>query len=937
MGLNISLNCGTSNHDFRRRMGNSGLYCPPVKGQASVFQAMLRLDGPGHSWDLELTMTTQPTENTVNPVKAEILPFDDWIMTDDDLALHGLSPRRSTNNSPTFCTYSQYVDSFEDREMGDDVADGNDEESFAFSYDSFQPQHESSESDEEEDEDPIFHEIIFDGGVNLGIVDDGGTFSPSVLYGGSVAAWCINGDSATYTEDVSLDLTSPRWEDLDLDIDTIEHNGELFYFPRVSGFPWEYYDIESRPLAHLFDSMYPALRSPDATRFEIVDALKKFAKELFMFSWECQGTMYAQNQMHVNLYRAAGCYLHGIDIAFYFVNRTKAARPYGLPARGKDFDKSVQFKNISSEDIKISKCRVCNMNTWTIKTDKYEVKLPNGKIKQETRKINSCMNPCCKRCKDKINSCMYCNLPLTREVREGWRADICTTFNCEQRFPRCEKHRRNMVYSDGDWECCACLKAEAALKRQEVEKEKKSEDAKPDRFENIFDKPTANAPSPKSEQPKLELNDMKEFPPLPQPEKDKEQESTPTSDEKQEVQEDPKPKTEAEVEAEKLRLAVLDKLQQNRAAYFARLNERRAAAGLSPINMETILAARAARIPQHVPPCNIPPPKTSRPLASQKRKLKKIPTRSIPKVIQIDPITATHTSWHWNFDWCALLATCILFSVFLPLYVALAVNGLLDNFVMTLVILLLSIVHIQWRFAALVSFVPYLLNYSWFLYVENSYGFVCLPNPIRSWVYYLLGTSCAPLVYSGMVLCCFNCILIILFFCMNVMTKEYSRTRVTVYKKFEYLRPYVSTHKGDTRVDAVSIGDIKHGADYGIWKVHTPVRFTSPRRWYAYSAPQVLYYKESEEFIVSNELMRQLISIDKIHHASKPAVACEILLRSAARNTTINIDKYIALETGQSVSSNTVNLALAWLTQLKQTDPVRLLNQLAAQPERESS
>ena len=77
-------------------------------------------------------------------------------------------------------------------------------------------------------------------------------------------------------------------------------------------------------------------------------------------------------------------------------------------------------------------------------------------------------------------------------------------------------------------------------------------------------------------------------------------------------------------------------------------------------------------------------------------------------------------------------------------------------------------------------------------------------------------------------------------------------------------------------------------------------------------------FKNSGEILISMELLQQLTSIDKINHCSKPEVVFEIILRAASRNTTINLDKKLTMTTGQSVSSNTVQLALIWARQLQQ-------------------
>lgn len=72
--------------------------------------------------------------------------------------------------------------------------------------------------------------------------------------------------------------------------------------------------------------------------------------------------------------------------------------------------------------------------------------------------------------------------------------------------------------------------------------------------------------------------------------------------------------------------------------------------------------------------------------------------------------------------------------------------------------------------------------------------------------------------------------------------------------------------------------------------------------------------------ICSDEAIMQLTSVDKLHHYQKLETAREIVLRAIARSTKINIDKTLTLVAGQSIGSNSVCVALAWLEQLRADD-----------------
>lgn len=873
-------------------------------------------------------MNTRLNDSTVG---LRPLTDDDWIITDDDMEMLGLNSSEPSQFKLTDSDW-EYLCTTED-EDDHEVADGDVEDSIADSDDAFQLPIET-ESDDEMDDVSGDLEIRFDGGMGVGVIWSRNTFEMSVLYDHFEAAWYVDEDGERSVINAPLDLTSPKWDLFTLGFDVIEHHGVKLAFPVVeSPFPWEDFTVVTRPLGALLQKVYPAIFDADSTRFEVIEDLVRLSRDIEAFMHSNAHAVYEFGVEHANVplnfCKAVGCALTAIDVKFYFINRTKAARPYGLPAMGKDFDKSVQYKTLSSDRLSVAKCRSCNERTWVVKNEKYEVKLTNGKIKQESRKVTTCENPKCNKCKDFIGNCMFCRMPYTREVKDGWRADICTTFNCEQRFPRCVEHKRNKVYNDGDWECVSCLKAEAALKRQQVEEEKKSEDPLPDNFMNTFDEKTAEEPSPKPPA----VDSKEEFPPLPSPEP-----AAPAVETEERVKTEPTIETPS---TETIRMEALAEVKKAREEAFRSLNDLRVRAGKRPMSWGHWLRKNVPKEPPVAPPPPPPPgaPVSKRPLAEERRKLKKVEKRPIPANIAIDPCTYDHVTWHWTFDWWSAFIIALISSIYLPLFVLGWSTGWLDNFVTPLVMTGLCYLFTGKIVSTPLPWFPYLISrvwYSLFSISAPARTMFCLPYPIGEWYYRNLGTGCVDFSYDSFYLMFAYMLILVLLFSTRMFVRSKLKTKVVLYKRFEYLRPYHGTVGVDARVDAVAIGDYKHEADYGVWKVHTPIKLAKPAYGKS-SRPQVLTYVESEEFIVSHELLRQLISIDKLHHATKDAVACEILLRAASRTTTVNIDKSIALETGQSVASNTVNVALAWLIQLKQNDPICLLNRLSAQPERESS
>lgn len=881
-------------------MGNQGLYSSPVKGKTAVSQAMLRPDWPKPFLGQRYTMNLQPNE--ITNMNAII-----WLDSNDEVIKDW------------------------DSDTTEEMADGTDEECFALSDDDVQPSEESLE----------WSEFCVSGGFGLTVGtsafyeedDTVSKLTPMVMYNGFGGrydrVWRIEDDGVlVQPRESGVDFTSSVWDELDLEFETVPYEDRLLQIPRVTGFAWELFPMHSRPLAPVFSNELEKFLDEDSTRFEIVESIVNFHDLIHGF---CNRNQFIQNNFAINFMKAAGSFLCDVDIAFYFTSRTKSARPFGLEGQGKDFDKCIRSRIVASEQLgKNTKCNKCRQDTFTRWSTTVELWLPNGKTRKEIKKHHKCLYPKCKTFNDMIPNCHFCKQKLTREVRDGWAADMCTTYNCEQRFPFCPDHNKAMVYVDNDWECGTCIKIERDAKNkqiaeeQEAEKQRlaKAEEAKKDVFMAAFDDPKpgeAAAPVAKEE--------AKAEDPVPA------DAPAPAVDARELPVLDPA--------VEEARIRALEILRRRREIFFEGERRKALSAGLPPPSIGGMRAAHSAGVDDPGPPLPPPPPKSERPLAKERRKLKKIPARTIPKVITIDPMVVTHTTWHRSYDLVTLFATICMITVIIPMWAAVSFSALIDHWAFILVVSTISWTALGYKKSLLFVIFPHFLNYVywWIIKVYYYQPFVCLPrnNFIVNLFYSPIDSGCIMLrynsIYIGLYFICVvfvSCILI-------ALTKEKRYRKVTVYKKFEYLRPYHSHRKGDLRVDAVAIGDIKHEADYSVWKVHTPVKLARPTKLADRSRPQIMYYVESEEIIVSNELMMQLISIDKLHHATKDAVACEILLRSAARNTTINIDKHIALETGQSVSSNTVNLALAWLTQLKQTDPIGLLNRLAAQSERESS
>lgn len=427
-------------------------------------------------------MNTRPNENN---------DFDQitWIDTDDEIYVE------STEHMTWMDSDNEIIDT---SVYNIEMADGTEEDSIADSDEDVQP----SEYD--------WEEFMVRGGIGLTVGmahfyddDDLSTvITPMVMYSYDMnnfyllsqtdRLWRIEDDGVFITpRESDVDLTSDSWEDLELNFETVHWGNRELHFPRVTGFSWEYFPLMSRPLGRVFAQLLEGFLDENSTRFEIIESLVRFHDIIHAFTG---AHTHVERNFARNLFRAAGVFFYDVDIAFYFYNHTKSARPTGLQGCGQDFDKVVRTKILSQEQIgKSIKCRKCNMDTFTRWNTHVEIMLPNGSTRKESRRSGKCLNVRCKTFSGGVPSCHFCKQILTQEVKDGWIANLCTTYNCEQRFPFCPEHKKAMAYQDGDWECDTCLKVEKAMKAAEIEAEKAAE-AKPDRFMAAFDEPVPEAP-----------------------------------------------------------------------------------------------------------------------------------------------------------------------------------------------------------------------------------------------------------------------------------------------------------------------------------------------------------------------------------------------------------------------------------------------------------
>ena len=747
-------------------------------------------------------------------------------------------------------------------------------------------------TDEDSSEEELLLDITFTGNTYLrfgfGI---GGGYLGAVVADERSVNWRLHeyrGCTVPINSDTPLD--AEVWNHIPIELIDAPYGNSVVHIPVLVNdediFAWSNCYVRDRPNHFYFSTFMDSYYDPEASKEEIAQDIAGMLHIIASSELEDRYMLVFMKMFAI--------YTAGSDIHHYFRRTsTKSARPYGLPA-----------------GVRLGKCTKCDRYTWSSAMKKCVA------------------DDCGEHYKER--PCSFCSWGMLPDVDvNGHTNYVCYNYDCDQRYHFCDKHKgKLMFFGETTWTCKFCF-----LEGEEKEKvERKKEKPLPDHYMDAFNEPADWKPDP----PKLP-----DLPPLPECNIDldarrRDFELRNASDHVRTFKLGPIYNVNFRNEGEAIDLEGMPELEPS-TVVPGRVEYKYNANG-------HLIGRNEIKDKRDFLP-KVPDPDEPKKKLRSKPILKKVKPKDKFIDMYFDPVPVKYTKYSIDKTPARLWLTALVFLLMAPTVFTVSYFS---------------------SIAATVLYPAVVFAAKYFKVGSNKLWYMRLVIPFAfKFLFYIMSFSdVGPLL--GVTLCFTSLIWCI----QSIMIRKQTYTK-NLFSIARYVRDGPVDEKKDSRVDAVSIGDTKHTSKLQYWEIITPtlkkstgwgkeiavfcglfmIPFSSRSTWRTgnhviseryvrhdntemmawlreragvmvdssgVTVTDKIEFKNSGEILISMELLQQLTSIDKINHCSKPEVVFEIILRAASRNTTINLDKKLTMTTGQSVSSNTVQLALIWARQLQQ-------------------